>query len=148
MDLNEDQAIELSKSIALFPEFHLTGFERGNGITQEEAIERARELGEGLVVAGYVERDGDDFYSSATVVDGDKGSFNIRKSEPWGRSEGSWLSGSGHPPAPIDLSIGKTLVILCADAFETRYGARKRAIEIRGGMGIEWLIVPSYWGGY
>ena len=35
MNLTEDQAIELSRSIALFPEFHLTGFERGRGITRE-----------------------------------------------------------------------------------------------------------------
>jgi len=147
MSLNEDQAIELSKSIALYPEFHLTGFERGKGITQEEAIESARQLGTGLVVAGYVERDGDDFFSSAIVVDGNKGSFNVRKSEPWGRSEGSWLSGSHHPPAPVDLTIGKTLILLCVDAFETRYGARKWAREIWGGMGVEWVIVPSYWEG-
>ena len=38
MALNEDQAIELSKSIALFPEFHLTGFEKHKGITREADI--------------------------------------------------------------------------------------------------------------
>jgi len=69
----------------------------------------------------------------------------VRKSEAWGRAEKSWMSGSGHPPAPIDLSIGKTLVILCADAFESRYGARRRAMGIWGDIGVEWVMVPSYW---
>jgi predicted amidohydrolase len=145
MALNEDQVLSLSKHITLLPEYHLTGYEKGKGIIQEEAAELACELGDGVIVAGYVERAGDEFYSSAILLDGDNRPLNIRKSEPWGRSEKRRLSGSGHPPAPIDLSIGKTLVILCADAFESRYGARKMAQEAWGGMGVEWVLVPSYW---
>jgi len=97
------------------------------------------------VVAGYVEQAGDEFYSSAIMLDGDNGPFNVRKSEPWGRGEKSWLSGSGHPPPVLDLSIGRTSVILCVDAFESRYGARKMAQGTWGGMGVEWVLVPSYW---
>ena len=125
MALNEDQVMSLSKHITLLPQYHLTGYENGKGITQEEAMELACGLGDGVVVSGYVEQDGDRFYSSAIVLDGDNGLLNVRESEPWGRSEKSWMSGSHHPPPALDLSIGRTLVILCVDAFGSRFGPRE-----------------------
>jgi len=143
MALSDDQAIKLSESITLVPEYHLTGYEKGTGITQDEAMGLARELGAGVVVAGYVEKAGDRFYSSAIVLDGDNGPFNVRKSEAWGSSEKSWMSGSGHPPPVLDLSIGKTLVIICVDAFESRFGARKVARGLWSE--VDWVLVPSYW---
>jgi|LSQX01.1.fsa_nt_gb hypothetical protein len=47
-----------------------------------------------VVVAGYVERDGNGFCSSAIVVGRGGSIHNIRKSEPWGRTERKWLTGS------------------------------------------------------
>ncbi|MHA1217012.1 MAG: hypothetical protein ACTSPX_06815, partial [Candidatus Thorarchaeota archaeon] len=108
-------------------------------------VELVRELGDGVVIAGYVEKAGDQFYSSAIVLDGDNSPFNVRKSEPWGRREKSWLSGSGHAPPVLDLSIGKTLVIICVDAFESRFGAKQVARGIWGDDCIDWVLAPSYW---
>jgi predicted amidohydrolase len=112
---------------------------------QPQAAEMAFSLPGQVVVAGYVERHGSSFYSSAIVVDEDGSVHNVRKSEPWGNSEKVWMSGSGHAPFVLDLSIGRTLVILCADAFETRYGAKHRAEQIWGHEKIDWVLVPSHW---
>lgn len=132
-------------TITLLPEFHLTGFSQQEAITQSDAAILAEGYDGQVVVAGYVERMGNDFYSSAIVRDEDGSIYNVRKSEPWGNSEKAWISGSGHAPFVLDLSIGRTLVIICADAFETRYGARHKAQQLWGHEKIEWVLVPSHW---
>ena len=78
MILHESRATTLSRSIALFPEYHLTGCERGRGITQDEPMHRGSQLGDGVVIAGYVGRDEDDFFSSAIVLDGDGDPFSTQ----------------------------------------------------------------------
>ena len=131
--------------ITLLPEYHLTGFSKENALTQSEAAEMASSLPGRVVVAGYVEEDNSLFYSSAIVVDENGSVYNVRKSEPWGRKEKSWLSGSGHAPPALELSIGRTIVLICRDAFETHYGAKKVAQAEWGSRGIEWVLVPSHW---
>jgi predicted amidohydrolase len=130
--------------ITLLPEFHLTGFSQDNALTRSQAAEMASSL-PGVVVAGYVEKHGSSFYSSAIVVDENGSVYNVRKSEPWGRKEKSWLTGSHCAPPILELSIGKTIVIICRDAFETHYGARKVAQAEWGSRGIDWVLVPSHW---
>lgn len=131
--------------ITLLPEFHLTGFTPEEAITPSQAAEIVSPLPGDVVVAGYVERDNNSFYSSAIVVDRGGSIHNIRKSEPWGRKEKSWLTGSHCAPPLLELSIGLTIVVICRDAFESRYGARKRAQAEWGSNGIEWVLVPSHW---
>lgn len=145
MPLNNGQPTSVSQLITLLPEFHLTGFHKGSGITQAQAEDIAQALPGGVVVAGYVEEDDGRFYSSAIVLDGLGGIHHVRKSAPWGRSERSWMSGSGHAPPVLELAIGRTIVILCVDAFETRFGATHRAQETWGSSGIDWVLVPSCW---
>jgi predicted amidohydrolase len=132
-------------SITLLPEFHLTGLPPEKAITPSQAAEMVSPLPGDVIVAGYVEQDNGLFYSSAIVVDRGGSIHNIRKSEPWGRTEKEWLTGSHCAPPALELSIGPTIVILCADAFETRFGARNRAQAEWGSSGIEWVLVPSSW---
>ena len=136
---------ETMTSITLLPEYHLTGFSQQKAITQSEAAEMATENDGQVVIAGYVEKMGNDFYSSAIVLDEDGSIHNVRKSEPWGNSEKIWMSGSGHAPFVLDLSIGPTLVLICADIFESRYGSKKRAQQLWGHEKIDWVLVPSHW---
>lgn len=79
MPLSDKQAMNMAEDIVVLLEYHLTGYEKGKGITQEEAAGLARELGDGVVIAGYFEQAGDEFYSSAIVLDGDNGPFNVRR---------------------------------------------------------------------
>jgi predicted amidohydrolase len=132
-------------TITLLPEFHLTGFSQQEAITQSDATILAEAYDGQVMVAGYVERHGSSFYSSAIVVDENGSIYNVRKSGPWGNAEKAWMSGSGHAPFVLDLSIGRTLVIICADAFETRYGAKYRAEQVWGHERIDWVLVPSHW---
>jgi predicted amidohydrolase len=132
-------------SITLLPEYHLTGFSQEKAIMQHQAAEMASCLPGKVVVAGYVEKHGNSFYSSAIVVEKNGSVYNVRKSEPWGSKEKSWLTGSHCAPSVLELSIGPTLVVICRDAFETHYGARKRAIAEWGSRGIDWVLVPSHW---
>jgi predicted amidohydrolase len=131
--------------ITLLPEYHLTGFTPEEAITPSQAAEMVSPLPGDVIVAGYVERDNNSFYSSAIVVDRGGSIHNIRKSEPWGRKENSWLTGSHCAPPILELSTGPTIVLICRDAFETHYGARKRAQAEWGSSGIEWVLVPSSW---
>lgn len=147
MPPNADQTIRPSQSITLLPEFHLTGFHRGSGITRAQAEDIAQALPGGVVVAGYVENDNGRFHSSAIVLDGLGGIHHVRKSAPWGRSERCWMSGSGHAPPVLELAIGRTIVILCVDAFESRFGATHRAQGLWGNRDVEWVLVPSCWQG-
>ena len=141
--VSDNGITEISGGMQVFPEYYLTGFSPQNAISQQTATHLAEGLGDGLVIAGYVERDGDDFFSSAIVVDVDGNSYNVQKSESWGQSE-DWLS-DGSGPQLLKLSIGNTLVLLCADAFENRFGARYKAQEMWGESSVDWVVVPSAW---
>ena len=145
MNLKASRPLTLWSPITLLPEFHFTGFSQQEAITQSDAAILAKGYDGQVVIAGYVERIGNDFYSSAIVLDENGSIYNVRKSGPWGNSEKAWMSGSGHAPFVLDLSIGRTLVIICADAFETRYGARHRAEQLWGREKIDWVLVPSHW---
>jgi predicted amidohydrolase len=131
--------------ITLLPEFHLTGFSQQEAITQSDAAILAEAYDGQVVIAGYVEKENGLFFSSAIVLDENGSVYNVRKSEPWGSKEKSWLTGSHCAPSVLELSIGPTLVVICRDAFETHYGARKRAIAEWGSRGIDWVLVPSHW---
>jgi len=45
--MTDDEAIKLSESITLLPEYHLTGYDKGKSTTQDEAAELASVYGHG-----------------------------------------------------------------------------------------------------
>ena len=60
----------MTKDIGLLAEYHLTGYEKSTGISRDEAVQLARELGDGVVVAEYVEKAGDRSRSRALCLMG------------------------------------------------------------------------------
>ena len=52
---------------------------------------------------------------------------------------------SNEIPSIHDLSIGKTLVILCNDAFELKFGKIKYAKQLWGDQNVDLIVVISYW---
>ena len=60
----------MTKDIGLLPEYDLTGYEKSKGISRDEAVQLARELGAGVVVGGYVEKAGDRSRSRALCLMG------------------------------------------------------------------------------
>ena len=43
----------------------------------------------------------------------------------------------------LELSVGRTLVIICVDAIESRYGAKQ--VARKWWSDVDWVLVPSYW---
>lgn len=120
------------------PEYGLTDYCQNEAIGFNEAKQKVNNIGEN-VVAGYVEREGDRFYSAA-VIKADNSYWNIRKSKRW-REE--FVNDSNESPTIIELSDwGKTMILICYDVKSFS------EIDIRkeiGDRSIDALFVLSYW---
>jgi len=120
------------------PEYGLTDYCQNKAINFEEAKRKINNIGRN-VVAGYVERDGEQFYSAIAVKIGDS-YFNIRKSKRW-REE--FVNDSNELPFVAELpDWGKTLILICYDV--KRFSEIDMRKEI-GDRSIDTLFVLSYW---
>ncbi len=120
------------------PEYGLTDYCQNKAINFEEAKRKINNIGKNAV-AGYVERDGEQFYSAVTVKIGDS-YFNIRKSKRW-REE--FVNDSNELPFVAELpDWGKTLILICYDV--KRFSEIDMRKEI-GDRSIDSLFVLSYW---
>ena len=131
--------------LKIFPEYHLGGYPPKGFYNQETAYQKMKdEAQDSIVIFGYSEIHSLDLYSSALIIDGDT-YYNTRKSEPWGALEKKIYDFSDEIPAIHDLSIGKTLVVLCNDAFESNFGKQKYSKELWGNEEIDLIVIISYW---
>lgn len=113
--------------------------------TPKTAYEKIRnDYNDDVIICGYSEIDVFDFYSSALIVDKNE-YYSTRKTEPWGRVEGKIYQPSSQIPKVYDLSIGKTLVLLCNDAFEVQFGKVTYSGELWGEGNIDLIVVISHW---
>jgi predicted amidohydrolase len=129
----------------IFPEFYLGGFPPNMYLTPKAAYDKIREdYDDEIIIAGYSEINLLNFYSSALIIDGDN-YYSTRKTEPWGRMEKKLYQSSSEIPKVYDLSIGKTLVLLCNDAFEVKFGKVTYSEELWGTSNIDLIVVVSHW---
>lgn len=103
-----------SKRLLLFPEFELTDFPAPRPLTRAEAEALVATEDADLVIAGFVEADGPQRYSACIIRDGAR-CFGVRKAAPW-PDEQALIQPSGYAPQVLPLSIGNTLILICADA--------------------------------
>ena len=102
------------KNILVFPEYHLTDFPPQTPLTMQEAYELLmayEKHGFDVLISGYVERENNNNFSSCIVIDDGK-THNIRKVRPY-KDEEKFISPSTDKKNTIDLSIGKSLFIIC-----------------------------------
>lgn len=129
-----------NRNVLIFPEYHLTDFPPQFELTQQEAYELLNVYGKygfGLLIAGYVEKDDGQLFSSCLVLDDGK-TYNIRKRFPY-KDETEVISPGAMIDTPIGLSIGLSYFLLCHDLTAVLGGNEKTAIP----NGIENLFLIS-----
>jgi len=104
------------KNILIFPEYHLTDFPPQVPLLKQEAhniLSGYEKYGFDVLISGYVETENKKNFSSCIVIDGEK-TFNVRKIHVH-KDEQSIITPSKEMKRPIDLSIGRTLIIICRE---------------------------------
>jgi predicted amidohydrolase len=102
------------KSVLILPEYHLTDFPPQIALTSEEAygiLKEYEKYGFDVLISGYVERENDKNYSSVLFIDDGK-THNVRKSHLYS-DEQEIISPNEAPRRSVELSIGKTLLVIC-----------------------------------
>lgn len=135
--------------LVVLPELAVTGYaprhfgleragqETLSGQTVATLLDLSAELGV-VVVCGVPERDDDQWWNSAVVVDGGELVGRYRKAHLWG-AEKEWMTAADQPPLVLDTSVGRVGIMICYD-LEFPEWARLAAEA-----GAEILAVPANW---
>ena len=104
------------RKMLIFPEYHLTDFPPQITLSQNQAYDILagyKKFGFDLFIAGYVEKENGNNYSSCLIID-DNQVFNIRKQTPF-KDEIGLISPSDRVNDPIPLTIGLSYFLICHD---------------------------------
>jgi len=129
------------KLLMLLPEFELTDYPPKVTLTQHEAQELLVASDADITIAGFVESDGTKLYSACIVKDG-YNTYFIRKRKPYG-DEKDMLSANEGGYSVLPLSIGNSVVILCADALDL--GEDIEFLEMCREQYVENIFLVSAW---
>ena len=108
--------------VAVFPEYTLTGFAPDNRVADaarridSDAIDRLRDLAAAhatALVAGFVERAGDELYNTTVYVAPDGEVTRYRKRHLWGR-EAEVLT-AGDELVTVETPVGRAGILTCYD---------------------------------
>ena len=117
------------QKVLIFPEYHLTDFPPQIELSQLQAYELLKEykrFGFDVLIAGYVEKERGELFSSCLVLDKGK-IFNVRKQFPY-KDEGTIITAGAAINTPIELSIGLSYFFLCNDLTAILSGNEKNII--------------------
>lgn len=101
------------KKVRLFPEYELTDYPPRFCMNAQMAKSCMRHGAADISIAGFVETDGKKRFSSCVVIDG-RNEYIVRKYEPF-RTEVGTISGNDEKSPVLPLSIGNTVIMICAD---------------------------------
>jgi predicted amidohydrolase len=143
-------AAEGAAQLVIFPECALTGYcfdsledavpfaERIDGPSSEAIAEACRETG-AYSVAGFIERDGYNFYNSAMLVGPDGVIGSYRKVHLPFLGVDRFLTSGDAPFRVFDLPFGRVGLNICYDAS---FPEAARALKL---LGAELIILPTNW---
>ena len=129
------------KTILLMPEYELTDYPPANPLTHEEAAEQIQVSDADITIAGFVESSAGKLYSSC-IVSEEKNIHIIRKNKPY-TTEVDIISDSVDITPVLDLSIGKTIILICSDAI--LFGENDIFLYEWKTAGVEVAILVSAW---
>ena len=129
------------KTILLMPEYELTDYPPINPLTQEEAAERIQGLDADITIAGFVESSAGKLFSSCIVLE-ERNIHIIRKNKPY-TTEVDIICESVDIPPVLDLSLGKTIILICSDAI--LFGEEDAYLQNWNAVGVEIAILVSAW---
>ena len=101
------------KKVLLLPEFELTDYPAKNPLSVKKASQILKRFDADIKIAGFVEENMSKFYSTCIVLD-NKNTNVVRKYIPW-KTEKDILDPSFERHSFLNLSIGKTIILLCSD---------------------------------
>ena len=122
------------KNILIYPEYHLTDFPPQVHLAKEEAtniLDGYKKFGFDVLISGYVEKDNNKNYSSCLVIDGEK-THNVRKTRVH-EDEQKIINPCIDKKEPIELSIGRTLIIICVE-FKSLTAGEYTDIDMKGNI--------------
>jgi predicted amidohydrolase len=129
------------KNILIFPEYHLTDFPPQVPLAKKEAyniLDGYKNFGFDVLISGYVEKDNNENYSSCLIIDGEN-TYNVRKKHV-DEDEQKVINPCVEKKEPIELSIGRTLIIICVE-FKSLIESEYTNIDKQGN--IENLLLIS-----
>jgi predicted amidohydrolase len=101
------------KKVLLLPEFELTDYPTKHPLSVKKASQIVGQFDANIKIAGFVEKNLSRLYSTCIVVDGTNVHV-VRKYIP-SKTERDVLDPSFERPSFMNLSIGKTIILLCSD---------------------------------
>jgi predicted amidohydrolase len=143
-------ATEAGAQLIIFPECALTGYcfdsleeaaafaEPIDGPSSEVLAEACREAGTYAIV-GFIEKDGSDFYNSATVVGPSGVIGSYRKVHLPFLGVDRFLEPGNRPFEILELPFGKVGINICYDAS---FPEAARTLKL---LGAELIILPTNW---
>lgn len=144
------EAVEREAKLVIFPECALTGYcfdsqeeaaqfaEQIDGPSAEAIAHACSETG-AHVVAGFIEKDGSNFYNAAMVV-GPNGTIGgYRKVHLPFLGLDRFVKAGDRPFDVIDLPIGKIGVNIC---YDVSFPEAARTLKL---MGAELIVLPTNW---
>ena len=146
------EAVGLGAQLVIFPECALTGYcfeslkeavpfaESADGPSANAIAEACRETG-AHAVAGFIERDGQEFYNAAMIVGPNGLVSSYRKVHLPFIGIDRFLTPGDRPFTVVDLPFGKVGVNICYDAS---FPEAARALKL---LGAELIILPTNWPG-
>jgi predicted amidohydrolase len=129
----------MGKSICLLPEFELTDFPPKFTLEKGEALKRLKGFRADIIIGGFVEKSSSKAFSSVLVIDNAK-VFRIRKYVPHETEKGI-IEPSNEMPRVLPISIGNTLILICADL--TYFSKNEDFIAACKNSKIQFLFVIS-----
>ena len=101
------------KKVLLLPEFELTDYPAKHPLSVKQASKIVEKFDADIKIAGFVEQNRSKLYSTCIVLD-NTNTHVVRKYVP-SKTEKNVLDPSFERPSFLNLSIGKTIILLCSD---------------------------------
>ena len=101
------------KKVLLLPEFELTDYPAKHPLSVKKASQIIEKFPAEIKIAGFVEKNVSKLYSTCIAVDGT--TIHVTRKYIPSKTERDVLDPSFQRPSFLNLSIGKTTILLCSD---------------------------------